>query len=481
MPTQTKKITIDAAALFFGKVIGLVLGIVRLNYLATFLGLASFGILNFALYFCSLFQVLFDFGISQLLTRNLARDLQRSSEYVGKAMVLKVIIVFIASSVVGLIAMILKFDPISNWAILLTTIAFAINGLSMVLLSAFQAHRKMVIVSISNIFNDLLLSGLIILIITKYPLLMTALILSVIVNFFNLLILYIVYVHKIGIPRFKIDVALWQDFIRESAPIAVSSFGISMYTFIGTTILKYTRGDIEVGIYTAGYKLISVFTLIPITFSQIIFPIFSDFYKNATSKLAKALQDSLRVMAQISMPLAVGIMILAPKIISLLFPAAFGDAKSVLQIIIIGDAFAYFAWILYAFLLAIDRQRICMKLSLFIALISFIVNMIIVPSWGYIGVAISVLISDILLFLSYSYHSIKIGFSFGDIKSFIKIMIASAILGITLSIFREWYLIPTIACAIIVYVISLSLMQAFGDQEKEFFKKYIGWMQYVRY
>ena len=156
MASQTKKITLDTAAIFFGKAAGLLLGIVRLNFLARYLGVAGFGILNFATYYCSLFQVIFDFGISQLLTRELARDLSRSRELVGKTVTLKAVIVFASSLVLGLIAYISGFDRVTNWAVLLTTFAFAVNGISMVFLSAYQAHRRMVLVSIATMANDLL-------------------------------------------------------------------------------------------------------------------------------------------------------------------------------------------------------------------------------------------------------------------------------------------------------------------------------------
>jgi len=72
MASQTKKIAFDTAALLSGKAIGLILGIVRLNYLTTYLGVEGFGILNFALYFSSLFQVLFDIGVAQTTIREIA-------------------------------------------------------------------------------------------------------------------------------------------------------------------------------------------------------------------------------------------------------------------------------------------------------------------------------------------------------------------------------------------------------------------------
>ncbi|MBM2840015.1 MAG: Polysacc synt protein, partial [Bacteroidetes bacterium] len=305
MASQTKKITLDTAALFFGRAVGLLLGIVRLNYLATYLGVANFGILNFATYFTALFQSLFDLGMAQLITREISRDPSRSSALLGSAMVLKLVIVLAASLLVVAVTLLSGFNRVTNWAVLLTTAALAVNGISTMFLSAFQAHRKMVMVSIANIANDAIISAAIILMIPSFPSVVTALSLVAIVSTINLGLLIRIYLKVVGRLELKVDIPTWRILLKDGAPVAVSSLAISIYTFVGTTILKYTRGETEVGIFSAGYKLISILTLVPATFSQIVFPIFSDFYKNATHKLSKGLQDSLRMMSEISIPLAV--------------------------------------------------------------------------------------------------------------------------------------------------------------------------------
>jgi len=471
MPSQTKKITFDTAALFSGKLIGLLLGMVRLNYLTTYLGVANFGILNFALYFCSLFQVLFDLGMSQLLIRDLARDLSRSREFVGKIALLKTMIVFFAGIIVGAISFASRFESQTNWAILLTTVVFSVNGLSVVFLSAFQAHRKMTIVSVSNIFNDLILSVLIILIVKGSPHVVTVLLLGIFVSSVNLLVLYVLYRREVGAPEFSLDKDLWKSSMKEAVPMAVSSFGISTYTFIGSTVLGYCRGDVEVGIYSAGYKIISILTLIPLTFSQVVYPIFSDFSANAVQKLKKALQDSSRVMTQISIPLATGTVILAPKIISFLYPAAFEDAASVLRIIICGEAFVYLAWIIYAFLMALNHQKLCMRISLAVAFVSLAANLLLVPTFGYRGVAFILFSTDLILFASYSYFAAREGYSVIQGRHFLKIIASSGVMGAVLFFIKEWYLVPTVLVGSCVYFAALFALRGFGDQEREFLAK----------
>jgi O-antigen/teichoic acid export membrane protein len=471
MPTQTKKITIDTGAIFFGKFGGLLLGMIRLNYLARYLGVLKFGILNFATFFCSLFVVLYDLGISQLLTRDVAQDLSISRTYVGKVIVLKMIIVFFTSIAVGIVAIVSHFDQVTNWAILLTTVVFAINGLSAVFFSAFQAHRKMLVVSLVNMMNDLILSISIILFIAEYPYVMTVMILSVISALLSLAISIFAYVRVIGVPILKIDTAYWKSMLQEGLPFAISGIGISMYLFIGATILKYTRGDIEVGIYSTGYKLISILTLIPTAFTQVLYPIFSDFYVNAKGKLVKSLTDSLRVMSIISVPLVVGTVLLAPKIINLFFTPEFSSGTIVLQIMIVSIVLGYLNWILYSFLLATHQQKFSMIVSLAVGIIITIISAVFVPMYGYIALPFITIAAEGMLFSGQAIYLRKNGIRATYLRQLIKPGISSLIMGLILYSLSGLNLFVLVVIGGGSYIGALYLIGGYGPQEKELLQK----------
>jgi O-antigen/teichoic acid export membrane protein len=473
MSTQTKKITLDTAAIFLGKVVGLIFGMARLSYLATYLGLANFGILNFALYFCSLFQVLFDFGMSQLLTRDIARDLSKSTELVGRIIILKIIIVFIAGAVVGLIGIALHFDNQTNWAILLTTVVFAINGISMIFLSAFQAHRKMTIVSVSNILNDLLLSIFVVLLIKESPYVITVLILSIIVALANMIFLYLKYTRTVGVPEYCIDKKLWTSFLKDSAPIAMNSLGISMYMFIGPTVLKYSRGDIEVGIYTAGYKLVSILMLIPMAYSQVVYPIFSEFYNNAKEKLSKALLDSVRLMSLVVIPIIVGVLLLANKIFDFLYTSEFKFGVIVLQLSIIGCLWSFLNAITSTFLLAINRQLFLMILSITLGVLMSIISILLLPHTGYISIPILLVATEVIIFTFHRWYLSKNGYKQFSLIFFVKPFIASFIMGLVMWFCLSFNIFAIIFLGVTVYLILMVIMKGFGEQEKEIFQKII--------
>ncbi len=467
MPTQTKKITIDTAALFVGKGVGLLLGIVRLNYLATYLGLTNFGVLNSALYFTAVFQPLFDLGLSQLLTREMAKEPGQSNPLLGRVIVLKLAIALVASAVVGAAAAMSGFNEITNWAVLLTTAAMAVNSLGLAYLSAFQAQRRMVLVSLMTMFGDLVLSIGIIFLLPRLPAVNTALTLTVAVAVVNLLVLAILYNHVAGPPRLAVTPETWRLLLREGFPIAVSSFGVSMYTFISPNVLKYSRGDAEVGVFSAGYKLISILTLIPMVLTQVLFPLFSDFAANSRHKLGKALQDAVRVTAEISVPLAVGTLIIAPEVIRLVYPPAYADAAAVLRWIIAGNAFGYVAWILFTFLISIDEQHYCMWNALAVACLVFIASVLVVPRFGYQGAAAINGASDVMLFLSLSAFARRRGYHLGSARAAEKILAATAVMAVVVLVCLRWGIFAAVPAGVCAYGAMLYTLRAFGDQERE--------------
>ncbi len=473
MTTQTKKITLDTTAIFLGRFFGLLFGIIRLNYLATYLGVGSFGILNFALFFCSLFLILFDLGVSQIIIRDIARDNKKSLSTIGKTLVLKTIIVVVASIFVGSIGYFSTFDRITNWAILLTTGAFALNGLSMVLLSAFQAHRMMKLVSAVTVITELINSIIIILLIQKYPFVVTALLVTISISLLNFIFLLWVYRRKVGLPKYKIDKIYWKHLLKQSTPIAIGSLGISIYTFIGATILKYSHGDYEIGIYSSAFKILSILTLIPASFNQVVYPIFSDFFVSAKDKLAKALSDSTRVLAHISFPLAAGGILLAPKIFNILYPPDFTEGILVFQILISGITIGYLNWIMYGYLLSINRQTFTMIISLIAAAVAIVTGIIFIPVYGYIFVAYMSLGIEILLFTSQFYYLTRIGYPPIKILSLSKTITSTIVMSVSILLLSDLHIVFLIPVSAIIYFLSLLLIKGMGDQEKEILNKFI--------
>jgi O-antigen/teichoic acid export membrane protein len=343
----------------------------------------------------------------------------------------------------------------------------------MMFLSAFQAHRKMVTVSIANIANDAIISAAIILMIPSFPSVITALVLTVLVSVINLGILIRVYYGLVGPPKFQVDIGSWRLMLREGTPIALGALGISTYTFIGPTVLKYYRGETEVGLYSAGYRIVSILTLIPVAFTQVIFPIFSDFYANAKHKLEKALGDSLRVISIVSIPLATGAVLLAPKIFSLLYTEQFLPGMIVLQVAIVGNVFGYMDWVMYSFLLATNRQVFSMIVSVSVGVSVFLASLLLVPHYGFVSLPYLQAATEASLFVIQLFFLIRIGYHGFHTAQLIKPACAAAMMGAAIFLLRDLNLFMLVGLGATLYSVVLYLLKGLGEQEMSIINRLI--------
>ncbi len=466
MASQTRKITLDTAALVVGRAVGFVLGLVRLNYLARLLGVANFGILNFATYFTSLFASLFDLGLSQLLTREIARDPTRSRELLGRVLLLKLGITFAASLLVIAVAFVSGFTGETLTAVLLTTLALAVNQLAASFLSALQAHRRMALVSAVNIINDAVLSAAIILVLPGHPQVTTALTITAAISFLNLTLLFVMYKRLVGVPIIRADLSAARLLLREGIPIALASLGISTYTFVGPTILQFTRGEAEVGLFSSGFKLIAILSIIPTAFTQVLFPVFSEFFAHAREKLEKGLADSLRVITLISVPLAVGALVVGNDLFRLLFTEEYQPGVIVLQVMLLGNILGFMDWVLYAFLLSVNRQAFLMRLSLGVGLGAGLLSLVLVPQYGYLALPFLTAGIEALLFVIQILYVRHIGYRRLRLRSLWRPAAAALVMAGVLLVLGPLPLLARIPLGAAVYSAALYAFKGLGEQER---------------
>jgi len=450
----------------FGRAVGFVLGLIRLNYLARLLGVVNFGVLNFATYFTSLFASLFDLGLSQLLTREIARDLSRSRELLGRVLLLKLGITVAAGVLVVAGVLVSGFTGETLTAVLLTTVALAVNQLAATFLSALQAHRRMALVSAANIINDAVLSGAIIFVLPGIPKVTTALVITAAISVLNLTLLFVVYRKLVGVPIISADLDAAKMLLREGVPIALASLGISTYTFVGPTILKFTRGEAEVGLFSAGFKVITILSIIPTAFTQVLFPIYSEFFAHAREKLEKGLADSLRVITLISMPLAAGALIVGSDLFRLLYTEEYLPGVIVMQVILLGNVLGFMDWVLYAFLLSSNRQAFLMRLSLGVGVGAALLSMALVPQYGYLALPFLTAGIEALLFVIQILYVRHIGYRQLWLRSLWRPAVAALVMAGTLLLLGPLPLLARIPLGAAIYSVTLYAVRGLGEQER---------------
>ncbi len=471
---KTKSIAVQTGAIFFGKALSLVIGIVRLNYIARYLGVANFGILNFAIYFVTLFSVLYDLGLPTILTREIARRIPETTSLLRNGLVLKAALILVATILIMAGTMVSGFDAITRNAIYLTLISLGLNSVSLVFLSAVQAHQRMILYSVVVLLSTVVNSIAVIAIIPSFPSIDTVLVIGVIVSVAYILILLIIAKRLFGGLRGPVDRTALKDFLVEGYPLALAGVGGMVILYASSMVLKYALGDTSVGIFSAAFKLYTILMLFPSSFTQVIYPILAGFYTGERGKLPKAFNDSLRAMATVSVPMAVGGIILAPKIIGLVYPPAFQPAWIVFAILIGSSAVGYLNWVISTMFVTVGLQRVSMWATLAVGALVLCASIIIVPTGGYVAAGAIIAGGDMLLFIWYFVYLFTTEYRIDIVSIFPKQFISTLAMAACLIPMRTLNLFVLVAVGSAIYAIMMFLIKGYGDQEKELLRAAFG-------
>ena len=272
----------------------------------------------------------------------------------------------------------------------------------------FQYKQDLSVVAIVNaIFKLLSMVFIVFFVSEKKDYLIYALALSG-VNLLTNLVLFITSLIKYKIQLVQTSIEDIINFLKQGKTLFFSSIVISLYTATSTLLLGLYCSNREVGLYTAATKIIDiakVFAIMPIT--QLIFPLVAQKISQNLEEgmiFVKKLMPLFRVICMI---LFFGMLVFGPIAINVLFGQEFLDAtitlwilSSTLILILLSTVFG----VLVMVNLSIDE--LFFKNQLYVAIISVILTVCVLPYGGAQTSAIILVISEVLI-TAYQYYCIK--------------------------------------------------------------------------
>lgn len=470
-----QKIIQNTSFLLISNIFSYIIGFLTITYTAIYFGAENFGILSLALAFTGLFGVLMDLGLNSWMIREIAKDKSITNKYYSNIAVLKIIFSILTFFLIVLVVSIIGYSQTVANTIYLITLSMIFNSFYGTFNSVFTAYEKMLHPSISIILNSILLFlGILITMYYQSGIIFFAtwyIISSLIVLVYSV----ISYSYKFHLPKFEIDTGFWKSTIKEAWPFGVTTMLISIYYWIDSLILSIMVGNEAVGWYNAAYRLISVLLFIPIVFNTAIFPVMSKFYGTSSDYLKISFEKYFKYITIIAIPMGVGITILANKIISLVFGLAYVNSIIALQILVWSAVFVFMSGAFARLLEVSNKQLVLTKISAILVIINISLNVVLIPTFSYVGASIVTVITELLSFLLcvIVVSNIHYRLSKQELVSVIKIGAASVIMGIFIISLEYVNLILLIVLAVIVYLITLYIFKVFDDNDIKIFRKII--------
>ncbi len=444
-------------------------------YIARRLGDEDFGKLSFAYSFAGICIIIADFGLNTILIRNLSRQKGLTKEYVDNIFVLKIVLSLISISAMGL------FLVFTDYSVEMVAITMVFGGVMFFktlmdfFCAVFNAYERMDIEAFLKGTNQILLffAGTIVLVL-GFGLLSLAKVFFIVYLISAIIGFYIVYV-KIARIRPALNLEFWRGILRESLPLALTIMFTVVYFKIDVVMLSLIRGDDgEIGLYSAAMRLIELIGVIPALIVSALFPIISNLYQESKDSFDKVFRTSFKYLLVVALPITVGTLLLSDRIIYTVYSEEYFKSIPALKILAFAIFFIFVNYILMNVLVSVDRQKINAIVAGACVIVNILLNLCLIPYYGYLGAGIATVITEVILFALSLYYVTK-HVCRVDIVLFIRPFVGVIIMGMFIAvIITKLHLALIIFLSALIYFSCLLILRFFTKDDKVFFLHLLG-------
>jgi O-antigen/teichoic acid export membrane protein len=158
--------------------------------------------------------------------------------------------------------------------------------------------------------------------------------------------------------------------------------------------LSLWRSEIDIGYYSAAYRLTEALRLLPGAVVITLYPLMAQASTGDGKALTGLLTSGLKPLLAVMIPICTGISFFAKPLIELFYTASYIPA---------GDALALLVWtelgvtltipLSYA-LIAIDRRGTVVQVTFVMLVVNIVLNIVMIPTWGYLGASLATVLTE---------------------------------------------------------------------------------------
>ena len=471
----TQKVAKNTSYYTIALIIQKVISFGYFSYLAVQIGADSLGKYTFALSFTTIFAVIIDLGLANVITREIAKFQGKAGEYLTAVLAVKIpLSILTYLIVVGLINL-MGNPEVTRQLVYISGIIMVIDSFTLTFYAIFRGFHNLRVESIGTIIFQILVagSGIVLVQLTHdVRLLILAVLLG---SAFNLFYSMILLLKRLKIKlTLKADKSLLKSLLIITIPFALAGIFTRVYGYIDSVFLHQFVSDEAVGHYSIPYKITFALQFIPLAFIAALYPAFSTFFNDSKEMLKMTFQKSIIYLAIIAVPITFGIMALADKVILHVYSEEYLASILPLQILMSSLTLLFINFPLGALLNACNRQvRNTINIGV-VMVINIVLNLYLIPKYGVAGAASASSISTLIMFVLQLYVAgqiVKMD-AWYLAKQFAKVLLAGIVMYLVIIYLKAsvFYLLLIPAGAMVFFIV-LFMTKSFTVKEfKELLK-----------
>ncbi|HSO93212.1 MAG TPA: polysaccharide biosynthesis C-terminal domain-containing protein, partial [Candidatus Dormibacteraeota bacterium] len=262
-------------------------------------------------------------------------------------------------------------------------------------------------------------------------------------------------------PRF--EPALLRRLLLAGLPLALGFTITTIYAQLDIVLLQVLKNFQMVGWYSAANKYVDAVAWIPQSAMGAVFPALAMLSRGDQRRLAFAYEKSYKMLAIVALPLSVGIAITAASIVHL--TRGFDQSIPALQILAPSIALLFVNNAFIYTLTAINRQADFTRLALGTLAVNAILNLALIPPFGYLGAAVASTLTELALFAGGWWLLRRHLVALPLVRSIGPVLVSVAIMGAAVYVARSFTLLLVVPLGVIVYLGGLIVFRALNAEE----------------
>jgi O-antigen/teichoic acid export membrane protein len=438
------------------------------------LGPADAGSFATAIAIAMWYEILANFGLNTLVIREVSKDRTQASRYLLNTIVLR-----LATSALALLPILLYLwaatrgtnalssDAVAAILFLVVGMLFSGAGQSFSgLFYAFEtAETPAAIATITTILKVAFGAGALLL---GYGFVGMAAV-SVIVNVITLVILTLAARRSVALPGpWRLDFGLQRRMVSQSAPLMINHLLAQIFFFIDVPLMQRINGEEAVGWYNSAYKWVTAINVIPSFFTMALFPVISRQIHDNLEDARRSFRMAIKLMALISLPVALVTTVAAPVLIGVLGgPEFLPHGAIALRLVIWSIPIGWINSVTNYTLIAMGLERV--QVRAFIAGVSFnfIANLIFLPLYSYRAAAVTTIASEIVLLAIFNIYLRRGMPQVRWLQLLWRPVVATAVMGGAMFAGALVHPLLGIVTGFALYPAALWLLGALGAEERQ--------------
>lgn len=429
------------------------------------LGVEGMGQYSLLSSYLNIFTTVASLGLGGLIVREVARNPSDIHALTVNSLLFAIVSSVLAIIIMDLGVTLLRYDNELQLAFIVGSIFLIPASCSRFLESTFRAIERSEFIAVGQFLENISKVILCVVVVLAGYGIVAISFMTVVAKFFALAVLILFYLKVIGAFSIKLRKDVWTMLLKESPIFMGIAIFSTIHLNVDTILLSKLASVASVGIYGAATRINQMCVILPMAFSMAILPTLSRHFSYGLENLREKTELSIRYVLIVCVPTAVGLLLLADKIIFLIYGEKFTQSVLILQLVSPSLIPYSLVLILAQTLIAANYQNVDLKINVVAAVLAIVLNYFMIQHFAEIGAVMANVITIIVFLILQLVFIARNLFQVYLVQLIKKPLLATVGMAIVTYAFRDTNFFLNVLISAIVYFALLFFLKGMYPEE----------------